>query len=311
MADILESFSLCRRFAFAAVFLAVTAVSPAVGQNVVVIVNGEPITALDIEQRTKFTQLSTQKAPARQDVLNELIDEKLKVKEAKRFGIDIPDSDVDATYASMGNRMRITADQLTQNLAKSGVNANTLKTRIRADLAWQALVRGRYRESLQLSDTDVNKALETKKVEEADMTSYDYVMRPILLLVPPGSSEAVFESRRKEAESLRARFKSCDEGIGLARGVRDVAIRDRVIRSSSDLTPELRKLLDGVPVGQLTAPEITRLGVEMFALCTKQESKSDSPGKRQARDTIYAQKFEQTSKRYLDQLRRGAMIERR
>jgi peptidyl-prolyl cis-trans isomerase SurA len=211
----------------------------------------------------------------------------------------------------MGSRMRLTADQLTQSLAKSGVTPQTLKARIRADLAWQSLVRGRYKESLQLADTDINKALETSKAEETDTTSYDYVLRPILLLVPPGSGNTVFESRKKEAEGLRARFKSCEEGLGLARGVRDVAIRDRVIRSSGDLSPELRKVLDSVPIGQLTAPEVTRLGVEMFALCAKQESKSDTPGKRKARESVYTQKFEQTSKRYLNQLRRAAMIERK
>jgi peptidyl-prolyl cis-trans isomerase SurA len=311
MVDMLQLITQGPRFVFAALLLAAATSVPARAQNVVVIVNGDPITALDIEQRSKFIHLSTQKIPAREAVLNELVDEKLKIKEAKRWGIEVADSDVDSTYASMGSRMRLTADQLTQSLAKSGVTPNTLKTRIRADLAWQSLVRGRYRESLQLADTDVNKALETSKVEETDTTSYDYVLRPILLLVPPGSQDGSFESRKKEAEALRARFKSCEEGLGLARGVRDVAIRDRIIRSSGDLSAELRKVLDGVPIGQLTAPEVTRLGVEMFALCAKQESKSDTPGKRKARESVYAERFEQTSKRYLNQLRRAAMIERK
>jgi peptidyl-prolyl cis-trans isomerase SurA len=311
MMDKLSLFREYRTFVLAAILLVAVAATPARAQNVVVIVNGDPITALDIEQRTKFIHLSTQKTPTRQAVLDELIDEKLKVKEAKRWGIEVPDSEVDSTYASMGSRMRLTADQLSQSLAKSGVTPQTLKARIKADLAWQSLVRGRYKESLQLADTDINKALETSKAEETDTSSYDYVLRPILLLVPPGSADTAFESRKKEAEGLRARFKSCEEGLGLARGVRDVAIRDRVIRSSGDLSPELRKVLDSVPIGQLTAPEVTRLGVEMFALCAKQESKSDTPGKRKARESVYTQKFEQTSKRYLNQLRRAAMIERK
>jgi peptidyl-prolyl cis-trans isomerase SurA len=309
--DTLSFFREYRTFVLAAILLVAAAAAPARAQNVVVIVNGDPITALDIEQRTKFIHLSTQKTPTRQAVLDELIDEKLKLKEAKRWGIEVPDSEVDSTYASMGSRMRLTADQLSQSLAKSGVTPLTLKARIKADLAWQSLVRGRYKESLQLADTDINKALETSKAEETDTTSYDYVLRPILLLVPPGSADTLFESRKKEAEGLRARFKSCQEGLGLARAVRDVAIRDRIIRSSGDLSSELRKVLDSVPVGQLTAPEVTRLGVEMFALCAKQESKSDTPGKRKARESVYTQKFEQTSKRYLNQLRRAAMIERK
>ena len=47
--------------------------------QVVALVNGEPITALDIAQRTRLIQLSTQKIPSRQEVLDELIDDKLKV----------------------------------------------------------------------------------------------------------------------------------------------------------------------------------------------------------------------------------------
>ena len=64
-----------------------------------------------------------------------------------------------------------------------------------------------------------------------------------------------------------------------------------MIRSSADLTPELRKILDSIPVGQLRTPEVTRLGVEMFALCAKHESKADTPGKRKARDTIFNERF--------------------
>ena len=88
-------------------------------------------------------------------------------------------------------------------------------------------------------------------------------------------------------------------------------VRDQVIRSSGDIAAELRKLLDSVPVGQLTPPEVTKLGVEMFAICAKQPSKADTPSKRQARDTVISQRFERQSKQYLARLRREALIEHR
>ena len=59
------------------------------------LVNGEPITALDIEQRSKLTQISTQKTPPRQEVIDELINEKLKVREAKKWGLEVTTSEVD------------------------------------------------------------------------------------------------------------------------------------------------------------------------------------------------------------------------
>ena len=276
-------------------------------QQVVVIVNGAPITALDIEQRTKLNQLSTHKIPTRQEVLDELINEKLKVREAKKLGFEIPSSEVDTAYASVASRMRLTPEQLTEQLAKSGVNPSTLKARLKADMTWPQLVRGRYRESLQIGDKDILTAMESKS---GDSVGYDYTLRPILFLVPTGSAEAFVEGRKREAEALRTRFQDCETGIAFARALKDVAVRDQVVRSSADIPAELRKVLDGVEVGRLTAPEVTKFGIEMFAICAKKQSAADnSPIRRQVRDSIMAERIEQRSKQYLQELRRGAMLE--
>jgi peptidyl-prolyl cis-trans isomerase SurA len=294
----------------AATLLALAAVAPTTGaraQQIVVIVNGEPITALDIEQRSKLVELSTHKAPARQEVIDELINEKLKVREAKRFNLEVSAAEVDSAYASMASRMRFTAEQFTQQLAKSGINPATLKARIKADLTWPQLVRGRYQASLQVGEKDLVPQLETKG---DDTVGYDYTLRPILFIMPPGSPETFVEGRKREAEALRARFQGCDEGLNFARALKDVAVREQVVRSSADIPLELRKVLDGIEVGKLTAPEVTKFGVEMFAICGKKESSADnSPSKRKARESVVAQRFEEKSKYYLQELRRGAMLE--
>jgi peptidyl-prolyl cis-trans isomerase SurA len=307
MIDMVQHLAIGRRLIAAALVVVATTVA-ANAQNVVVVVNGEPITALDVEQRMKFIHMTTQKPAVRQEVIQDLIDEKLKVREGKRWGIEVSDSEVDSMYATMGTRMRFTADQLTQSLAKGGVNANTLKARIRADSVWQQLVRGRFQSSLQLSDKDIDLALQASNTPVEATAGFDYTLRPIMLLVPPGSPPAVTDGKRKEAEALRGRFKSCDEGLASARAVGAI-VRDQVIRSSADLAPELRKILDAVPVGQLTAPELTRLGVEMYAVCGKRESKADTTGKRQTREKLYAERFEKQSKTYLQRIRRESLIE--
>jgi peptidyl-prolyl cis-trans isomerase SurA len=294
----------------AATFLTLAAAIPATtaaAQQIVVIVNGEPITALDLDQRSKLSQLSTHKVPPRQEVLDELINERLKLREAKRFGLEVSASEVDTAYASMASRMRFTADQLTQSLARSGVNVATLKGRIKADIAWSQIVRGRYQSSLQIGEKDILSAMETKS---DDSVGYDYTMRPILFLVPAGSAETFIDGRKREAEALRGRFQGCDEGITFARALKDVAVREQVIRSSADIPAELRKVLEGIEVGRLTPPEVTKFGVEMFAICAKKQSTADnSPGKRQAKESLMAQRYEQRSKQYLQELRRGAMLE--
>ena len=87
-------------------------------------------------------------------------------------------------------------------------------------------------------------------------------------------------------------------------------MREQVIRSSADIPAELRKVLEGIEVGRLTPPEVTKFGIEMFAICAKKVSAADnSPGKRQARETIMNERYEQRSKQYVQELRRGAMLE--
>ena len=70
-------------------------VTPAAQAQVVAVVGGEPITAVDIAQRTRLIQLSTQKSPPRQEVLDELIDDKLKVQLSKRYIADVPKREID------------------------------------------------------------------------------------------------------------------------------------------------------------------------------------------------------------------------
>jgi peptidyl-prolyl cis-trans isomerase SurA len=281
--------------------------STARAQQIVVIVNGDPITALDIEQRSKLNALSTHKVPSRQAVIEELINDRLKIKEGKKYGFEISESEVDSAFATMATRMRLTPDQLIQMLARQGVAASALKLRIKADLTWPQLVRGRYSASLQVAEKDIVTVPDQKP---EDSVGYDYTLRPILFIFPPGSGEAVIEARRRDAEALRKRFEGCDAGIAFARGLKDVAVRDQVLRSSADLPPELRKVLDDTAVGALTPPETTKLGIEMFAICGKKESAADnSPGKRRAREALMQERYERLSKQYLNEVRRGAMLE--
>jgi peptidyl-prolyl cis-trans isomerase SurA len=281
-------------------------------QTVAVMVNGEPITNYDIEQRGKLTSLSTHKPADRQQVIDELIDEKVKMREGKKFGIDPSSADVDQSYAAMSSRMRISADQLTKTLEAQGIRPDTLKSRIKADMVWSNLVRGRYKESLQISEKDVEaatNAVEVKGDEKPAGESFEYKMQPIVLVVPRGSESAVVETKRKEAEALRARIQSCEEANSFFKSMPNAAIREVVTKTSADIPGSLRELLDGTPIGHLTPPEVTKQGVEMVVLCGRSPTKVDTPKKKEIRDKMFAEKYEAKSKAYLRDVRGSAMIE--
>jgi peptidyl-prolyl cis-trans isomerase SurA len=278
-------------------------------QQVVAFVNGQPITALDIEHRAKFLQMSGKKVPSRKEVMDSLIDEILETAEAKRFGLDVPDAQVDESYSTVATRMGMDAQKLTQVLVAGGASEDTLKRRLRAQFAWTSLVRGRFKASLEIRDKDVEAQLQLHKADDKVEAGYEYIMRPVVFIVPRGSPDAAFEARKREAEALRSRFASCTDGISFARALPDVAVRDQVSKYSADLAQQLRQILDGTAIGHLTPPEQTAEGIQMFAVCAKKETKSDTPEMKEIRDQMFQQKFGAQAKRYLDTLRRQAMIE--
>jgi peptidyl-prolyl cis-trans isomerase SurA len=149
------NFTTCRNLLAAAMIMVAGApAGMAYAQQALAIVNGEPITELEIEQRSRLTELATRKIPAREEVIDELRKERLRVHEAKKFGVEVPDSEVDEAYAAMASRMRRTPEQFTDALAKAGINADTLKHRIRADIAWQRYQRWRRQDPRLLPQQD-------------------------------------------------------------------------------------------------------------------------------------------------------------
>jgi len=301
----------CSGFAAALFIFAIGATIslPARGQQIILLVNGSPITDLDIAHREKFLEMSNHKKPSRQEAINSLVDETLELKEAARYSLEVPDAEVQSAFDNIASNMGVDAQKLTQILANGGASADTLKHRLKAQIAWTTLVRGRFKVSLEIADKDVEAELQLHQPQDNAQVGYEYVVRPIVLIVPRGAPDAAYEARKRDADALRGRFANCTDGIPFARGLPEVAVRDPINKSSADLLPALRTILDNVEVGHLTPPEQTAEGIQMFAVCSKKESKTDAPGLKEVRDKMFEKKFGAKANRYLADLRRQAMIE--
>jgi peptidyl-prolyl cis-trans isomerase SurA len=206
--------------------------------------SGGRITEYDIDQRAKFDTLVSHTDTPRQKIIDELIEDRLKFLTAHRNGFEPTDKDIDARYGEVAKRMNLSADELTQALARSGIDAATLKAKILTDLSWQYVIRGNHQNDL----------------------AYVYTLQPILFLVPNGNT-ALLEARRKDTDALRARFADCDSGLSDARAQHDVVIREQITKNSIDLPPPLREILNKTGLGHLTPPETTSQGIQMFAVC--------------------------------------------
>lgn len=116
--------------------------------RIVAVVNGDVISNVDVDDRAKLFALSTGQ-PLTPDVLarlrpqieRQLIDEKLRLQEAQRRHVIIPDKQIAAAIQSIESRNGMAAGTLRQKLAADGISLRTLIDQIRTQLAWLQVVR--------------------------------------------------------------------------------------------------------------------------------------------------------------------------
>jgi hypothetical protein len=130
--------------------------------SIVVLVNDDPISDYDVEQRERFLAITTQEQPSpelKKKATDQLIDERLQVQQGRKLSVSVDEDDVTQIVEDMAKKNNLDVDGLATALGKAGVNIKTLKDRIRSQLVWQNVVRQKFRREIQIGDVDVDKAL--------------------------------------------------------------------------------------------------------------------------------------------------------
>lgn len=286
--------------------------SPARGQEgqVIVVVNGLPITSFDIPQRQRLLQIREGRAHSREQALEDLITDRIKFSEALRFRAAATEAQVNAAYAQVAQRSGIDPRGFDQVLRAQGIEPRVYKGKLRADLSWSNIVGARYGRTVFVTDTQLADAIARR--QSGANRPVEYVLRPVVLLVPPTAPAARVQQRLAEANALRGRFSSCATDLDQVRRLPDAAVREQFRRQSTDLSADFRRVLEQTAVGKLTAPSRSQQGIEMIAVCARSEiNTSDSAVRNQVRDEIQTAEMRRISADYLARLRRIAVIERR
>jgi peptidyl-prolyl cis-trans isomerase SurA len=279
--------------------------STAMAQSAVVRVNGEPITAREIDQRMLVSRLLFQKPLTRDAALRELIDDKVKSNEGRRLGMRVQSTHTDEMLSRMAASNRQTPAQFEQNLGRAGIDPESVRAKVAAETIWGELLRVRARGS-NISNAELNAEVERRTAKgEARVT--DYVVRQIVFVVPQGSNPG---QRERDANAVRGRFTDCDTGVELMRSMRDVAVKERISRSSTEISKVLNETLQKTPLGRLTAPFRSEQGVEMLAVCEKKDRQDNIALRTQIEQEIQQKRIQGTSESYLKELRTKVNIQR-
>lgn len=291
-------------------FVASLALAEPAAAQVAALVNGEPVTTVDVVQRIKLLEMMSHKKTSKQEALDELVNEKLKLQQAKRQNIEVPDSHIERTLRGMAQRSNRKPTDFLEGLSKTGLDVARFKTRLRAEIAWRQVLEQTSPGSFQVRDADLV-AILMARGEQAQTKATQYSLQQIVLVVPRGAPEPIRAGRIKEAEGLRSRFTSCESGVPMAREIREVVVKDPVVRTSTDLGVQYKKLLDSTADGKMTPPEITSTGIEVVAVCSRREVIADISSRREFREELLTRRVSDFEKSYLERLRKQSIIEYR
>lgn len=242
--------------------LTFSAALPTFAQGVKVTVDGTPITDMQVSQRMKLFVLEGNKTGTK-GATEQLIDEAIQMSEAKRLGITVTNTQVDEAMLQIARNMNVSQDRLVAMLQQGGVNMDTLKDRLRAAIAWNAITEAAIMPQVQISELSLDQQAATKV---QPYQTFDYILKEIIF-VGPGSS-----GRTGQASNYRSNFSGCGSAVDLSLRYTDAAVIDVGRRHATQLPEAIAKELAGLNVGGITKPRVVESGVSMLAVCEKAQA---------------------------------------
>lgn len=260
-------------------------------------VNGVSITDTQVSLRLKLFQLEGKRGA--KGALDELIEEQVMLQEAKRLGINVTDAQVDDAVLQVARNLKMSRDKLIQTLQQAGVNIDTLRDRLRANLAWNQVVQSVVMQRVQLSDAELDKRAQAALTAA---NSYDYILKEVIFL---GKGSA---ARTGQANQYRKSFQGCDNAVQLSLSYTDAAVIDVGRRHATQLPEPIAKELAGLNVGGITKPRVVEQGVSMLAVCSKSEAKDTTFIKGNIQQSAGNEALKSEAAKYLQEAKKKAKI---
>jgi len=144
--------------------------------NVLVSIDNSIITELDVNKEINFLkfikndQATNTSELLKKEIINTLIDRKIKDIETNYYKIDVSEKDIENSLYNYLERIKISNETLNSFYNKNEIEKDYLKNVIKIDLKWSKLIRQMYEGRLNVNLTEVNRQLEQeqKNTEESE-----------------------------------------------------------------------------------------------------------------------------------------------
>jgi hypothetical protein len=171
--------------------------------NVIVSIDNSIITDLDINKEINFLkflnkdQATISKETFKKEIINTLIDRKIKDIETNSFKIEVSDKEIENNLYNYLERMKINNEILNSFYNQNEIEKDYLKNIIKIDMKWSKLIRQLYESRLNVNLTEVNRELEKKDAEDDEKLKKQLIITEQNILLNKFSSTHLEKSKKK------------------------------------------------------------------------------------------------------------------
>lgn len=282
------------------------------GLKIVVTINGEMVSNKDLQERANLFALTTgmnisdkNKKMVSDKVVQNVIDEKIKLQEAEKQGVNVSDKEVKEAYRNFEKSNGVPVGKFADILKEYKVSKDVFLTQIKANLLWNKLVARKYGQNIDVSEREVkDEFMRIKK----DMNTPKYMVSEIVI-------------KRKDGEHI-------DELVEILKN--DPRFPLYAVQFSQSASAPSGGRLGWVSQGQLAAPldsairglkegEVSKAIpyradyyiFKMDKIYNPNLNKQELPEEDEVRSFIKNRKVDEMANKYIRDLRNRAVVEKR
>ncbi len=233
--------------------------------RIAAVVNDDLVSVYDLKERIELTMLSANLKDSNQtrqrlagQTLRQLIDEKIKLQAAKENNVSVRDAEINGQIAKIESNNKMPSGQLLRILQARHVDPETLRSQIRAQIAWAKLVGRKLRRRVNIGEDQIDEVLNQAK-KDADKQQ----KRVFEIFVPLESQEREVEVRQN-VDRMVNQLREGANFSGMARTFSHASSAgvggDRGWVLPGDLPPDLQEVVKKLGPGQISAPIETLTG---------------------------------------------------
>ena len=239
-------------------------------------INNQIITNIDLEHRLNLAieisnipnEIKFRKQ-IKQQVLDLLIDESLKIQEAEKYGILISSAEVYSEISNLEQRLNLPKDSLIKNFKRKNIPEIAIYNQIRVQLLWNKIIAYRIANNISISNKQIEDALQNFIKSSGEV---EYNISEIFI---SHASNNIENSSEDKIYSIYNKVDTSNFMI-LAQQFSDGALNVNNWYRESALNSETIKTIRNLKIGDISKPIKTNSGLHIYLLNDKRKTKKIS-----------------------------------